>query len=44
MNQNPEVKKKMLWDTRAWQAMKPETFIHLTTDDIIDKLNAILSK
>lgn len=44
MNQNLEVKKKMLWDTRHWQAMKPETFTHLTMDDITDKLNAILSK
>ena len=31
MNQNPEVKNKMLSDTRDQQAMKPEAFRHLTT-------------
>lgn len=40
-NQNQEVKNEMMWYTREWQAMKPETFIHLTTESIIEILNAI---
>lgn len=44
MNQNPEVKNKMLLDTRDQQAMKPEAFRHLTTYNVTAKLYAILSK
>lgn len=44
MNQNPEVKNKMLSDTRDQQAMKPEAFSHLTTYNVTEKLYAILSK
>ena len=43
MNQNPEVKNKMLSDTRDRQAMKPEAFRHLTTYNVTEKLYEILS-
>lgn len=39
--QNQEVKSEMTWYSRDWQAMETETFIHLTTDNIMEKLNAI---
>lgn len=42
MDQNQEVKSELRKYVRDRQAMKPGTFIHLTTDNIIEKLNAIL--
>ena len=41
MSQNQEVKCEMMKYIRDWEAKKLETFIHLTTDNIIETLNAI---
>lgn len=41
MNQSQEVKSEIMKYVREREAMKPETFTQLSTDNIIEKLDAI---
>lgn len=41
MSQSQEVKSEIAKYVRDWEAMKPETFTQLSTDNVIEKVDAI---